>query len=115
MVTDDSANVHIASDEVSGPEAHDGSNISLEFEEVGGNVSLQYQEIQGEEEEEIDERPRRQYVPRGKNKVYVLIEEFNSKEEFECFGMKGTSQRIKHRGCLRRCIQMQKLQQVWLI
>ena len=79
-----SSNVTIASDDDAIPTAHnktvDTSNTSFEIEEVGGNVELDFEKLDDSDEEEPIEK---QFVPRGKNKVYVLIDEFDTKEVFD--------------------------------
>ena len=54
------------------------ANISLEIEEVGGEVEMEFEEILDEETENAE----KEFRPRGKNKVYVKVEEFETKAEF---------------------------------
>ena len=55
------------------------ANISLEIEEVGGEVEMDFEEVLEEETEKAE----KSFRPRGKNKVYVKVEEFETKAEFD--------------------------------
>ena len=56
--------------------------MSLEMEEVGGNGNDLEFENNPEEEEEESSIPNAK-KPRGKNKTYILMENFENKLEFE--------------------------------
>ena len=77
-------NVHVplASDDGIVLNAHNtSSNDSFEIEEVGGNIEIHFApEDPVEEEEDHDDNQKR---TRGKNKEYVLIDTFVTKEEFD--------------------------------
>ena len=61
------------------------SNISLEMEEVGGQLNMDYHEESEDDDDEEQAVTDKVRKPRGQNKIYVLVESFDTKEEFDVY------------------------------